>query len=111
MSYPERPHFQQPFTRPAGHSVNVIEQDTPDHILSCQWTIAACPVGFRLERPEFGWPFPTFQPLPVDYAALVDALKTFEPRAPDITAAEAEDLVLGAETILIRTKVESDGND
>jgi len=41
----------------------------------------------------------------------VDALKTFEPRAPDITAAEAEDLVLGAETILIRTKVESDGND
>ena len=113
MSYPDRPHFQQPFTRPAGtHGVNVIEQDTSDHILSCQWTIASCPVGFRDERPEFGWAFPTFQPLPVDYAALVDALKTFEPRAPNVTAAEAEDLVLGTETILITTKVEtSDGDD
>ena len=65
----------------------------------------------RAARVQAGQAFPIVQPLPVDYAALVDALKTFEPRAPDITAAEAEDQVLGTETILITTKVEPDGSD
>ena len=107
----ERPHFQQPFTRPAGRGVNVVEQDTADHILSCQWTIAACPVGFRNDRPEFGWSFPVFQQLPVQFDALVDALRTFEPRAPDITASEAEDLVSGNVTIFFQSRVETDDGD
>jgi phage baseplate assembly protein W len=94
-----------------GTPVMVVEQDTADHILSCQSVIASCPVGFRNDRPEFGWAFPVFQQLPIQYDALVDALRTFEPRAPDITATEAEDLVVGSETILIQSRVETDDGD
>jgi phage baseplate assembly protein W len=75
----ERPHFSYPFSRgPTG--VNVVEQDTPEHIASCENVIVRCPLGFREERPDFGWPFPEFATLPIDTAGLTNALREFEPR-------------------------------
>ena len=73
------PHFAYPFTRTGG-AVNVVEQDSPEHIGACENVIVRCPLGFRLERPEFGWPFPEFRQIPLDLHPLLEALSRFEPR-------------------------------
>lgn len=77
---PELPHFAYPFRRGSNGKVLVVEQDTEEHIGSCENVIVRCPVGFRDDRPEFGWPFPEFENIPVGTQALEDALRTFEPR-------------------------------
>lgn len=73
------PHFAFPFVR-AGKKVAVVEQDTVEHVMACENVIVRCPLGFRQERPEFGWPWPTFQAIPVDLVQLETALRRFEPR-------------------------------
>jgi len=75
----ETPHFAYPFEL-NGDSVNVVEQDTAEHVLACENVIVRCPVGFRQERPEFGWEFPEFRQT-VDPAVLEEALRRFEPRS------------------------------
>lgn len=77
----DRPHFAYPFQRGTNGRVNVVEQDTVEHVNSCCNLILRCPFGFRDDRPEFGWPFPEFVNIPVDTKALTDALQEFEPRA------------------------------
>jgi hypothetical protein len=78
----ERPHFDFPFRRdPETSKVVVVEQDTPEHILACENMIVRCPLGFREERPEFGWPFPTFGNAPLNVGQLESALRKFEPRS------------------------------
>lgn len=90
----DRPHWGWPFVRSGTGGIPVVEQDTVEHVNACVNVIIRCPVGFRQERPEFGWAFPEFQTLPLDLGPLEDALTRFEPRAtPDIVqyadAAEA----------------------
>lgn len=80
MPHVERPHFAHPFGRDAAGRVNVVEQDTAEHVMACENVIVRCPTGFREERPEFGWPFPEFGTTPVDTGPLEDALRRFEPR-------------------------------
>lgn len=74
------PHFAYPFQRGANGKVNVVEQDTPEHVMTCEHMIVRCPLGWREDRPEFGWPFPEFHPAPVNTEALEEALRRFEPR-------------------------------
>lgn len=76
----ERPHFAYPFQRGPSGKVNIVEQDTAEHIICCENVIVRCPLGWRLERPEFGWQFPEFYPVPVPTSALETALQRFEPR-------------------------------
>lgn len=77
----ETPHIRFPFERgDNGRSVKVVEQDTEEHVMSCENVIVRCPLGFRPERPEFGWPFPEFNTIPLNLEPLRDALATFEPR-------------------------------
>lgn len=74
------PHFAFPFQRgPDGH-VEVVEQDTQEHVMACEQVILACPIGFRQEKPEFGWPMPTFRTAPLDLNGLAAALSRWEPR-------------------------------
>ena len=75
------PHFKFPFERGTDGKVGVVEQDTDEHVMSCENVIVRCPVGFRVERPEFGWAFPEFHNAPIDTAALEAALQRFEPRS------------------------------
>jgi phage baseplate assembly protein W len=89
----DRPHFGFPFQRGSNGKIAVVEQDTIEHINACCQVIARCPVGHRLERPEFGWQFPEFKNAPVDPAPLVDAIRRFEPRASSVTAREFADMV------------------
>jgi phage baseplate assembly protein W len=86
MAALENPHLGHPYVRGS-----YVEQDSPEHILACQARIVACPVGFRVERPEFGWPFPTYNTAPLNLDALTAALRRFEPRAPTATGQEWAD--------------------
>jgi phage baseplate assembly protein W len=74
------PHFVFPFRRGANGHVNVVEQDTIAHIMSCETVIAYCPLGARQERPEFGWDWPIYNAWPINTTSLEQALATFEPR-------------------------------
>jgi phage baseplate assembly protein W len=78
----EFPHFAFPFQRGPD---NVVEQDTPEHVLGCLLTIAHCPVGFRLERPDFGIPWMEYRTQIDPSSSVEDALLELEPRA-DMTA-------------------------
>jgi hypothetical protein len=84
------PHFSFPFQRGADGKVEVVEQDSPEHIMSCEHVIVRCPLGFRFERPEFGWPMPLFGTAPLDPAGLEAALRKFGPRS-DVRASEWAD--------------------
>jgi phage baseplate assembly protein W len=78
---PERPHFSYPFQRGQDGKVGVVEQDTAEHIMACEQVIIRCPLGFRQERPEFGWAFPEFHSVPLNLGPLEVALRRFEPRS------------------------------
>ena len=54
-----------------------MEQNTDEHELSRCRLVIACPVGWRSERPEFGWRFPTFRGAPLDTTSLAYALHQF----------------------------------
>lgn len=87
----ERPHFAFPFARGANGKVNVVEQDSPEHIMACENVIARCPLRARVERPDFGWRWPYMRALPLDTTDLIAALKRFEPRS-EPTAESAQEL-------------------
>lgn len=84
----ENPHFSFPFRRGLNGKVAVVEQDAPDHVLSCENVIVRCPIGFRLERPEFGWDFPEFRNV-MDLRELASALERWEPRG-SVTVGERD---------------------
>ena len=100
----DRPHKRQPWAHGS-----YVEQDTPEHILSCQYTIAACAVGQRQERPEFGWAMPFMRTMPVSFAGLVAALKQFEPRAANVTETQAESVY--GEVVQVQSEVATQSVD
>jgi phage baseplate assembly protein W len=75
------PHFAHPFERGDDGNVKVVEQGTPEHVMSQVEILVLCPVGFRYERPDFGWPWPLFQNAPLDLKALEAAIARFVPDA------------------------------
>jgi phage baseplate assembly protein W len=97
------PHFAFPFVRGPGGRVNVVEQDTDEHVMACENVIVRCPVGFRDERPEFGIPWPDFKNAPLDVGGIEEALQRFEPRSR-ATAADYAD-VIDAATQTVRVEV------
>ena len=74
------PHFSFPF-RIEGDHVAVEEQNDQAEVLSCVNVIARCPLGFRDERPDYGWPWPEFHTIPIDPTDLEAAIARLEPRA------------------------------
>jgi phage baseplate assembly protein W len=86
------PRFAFPFARGANGTINAVEQDSEEHIHACAMNVVSCPVGYRHEMPEFGWPFPEFRPAPLDTSELTDALRRWEPRARP-TAYESADII------------------
>jgi phage baseplate assembly protein W len=81
MSYPDLPHLSFPFQRdPVSGVVQVVEQDTVEHVMSCELVIVHYPLGARTDRPEFGWAWPELEGAPLNLASLEQALGQFEPR-------------------------------
>ena len=90
----DRPHFAFPFQRDGVYGILTVEQGTTEHVDACCQMIIRCPLGFREDRPDFGWPWPEFNTTPIELGPLQEALSRLEPRAvPDVTqyqdAAEA----------------------
>lgn len=98
----DRPHFAFPFARGS-----YVEQDTTDHVMSCENVIVRCPLGFRDDRPEFGIPWPEFAGAPIDPADITAALRRLEPRGQS-TGREYAD-VADASVRTLQIDVEVDG--
>lgn len=43
------------------------------------FVVANCPLGYREERPEFGWEWPDMKLMPIDATSLLNALTVFVP--------------------------------
>jgi phage baseplate assembly protein W len=88
VSYPDFPHLAFPFQRtPDGSAIAVNEQGAVEEIMACEMVIVSYPVGFREDRPEFGWAWPDLAQAPISASSIEQALKEFEPRGPvEITA-------------------------
>jgi phage baseplate assembly protein W len=96
------PHFAFPFQRSGSRgTVNVVEQDAEEHVMACENMIVRCPVGFRADRPEFGWPFPEFRTVPIAVDELEDALRTFEPRGSGDATAWVDEADLASQHISV----------
>jgi phage baseplate assembly protein W len=76
----DRPHFAFPFTRGADGRVRCVEQDSDEHVMSCVNVIVRCPAGFRLDRPDFGIPWPEYRTT-FDASELDAAVSRLEPRS------------------------------
>ena len=82
MPTPLRPHFSFPFGRSAdGTTINTVEEGSVEQIMTNVQMIARCPVGYRLDRPEFGWAWPDLAVMPIDTDLFLNAINRFEPRA------------------------------
>lgn len=81
----EVPHFALPFrfeTDPTGEAhAAVNEQDSPDDIADCVQAILMCPLGFRLELPDFGVRDQTFGSPGANLDDIQAAISLYEPRA------------------------------
>jgi hypothetical protein len=66
----EIPHMKHPVTRG-----QYVEQATVEHVESRATGLLVCPIGFRLDRPSFGIPWPHMQSLPLDPQPIINALK------------------------------------
>lgn len=74
------PHLSYPFTFGANGHANVLEQDFLPEVANCCQVVLKCPVGMRIELPEFGSGDQTFTQTP-DVDAIVASLQRWEPRA------------------------------
>ena len=92
---PEHPHFAWPFQRGNGGKINVVEQDTTEHIVGQQFAVICTPLGYRPSRPDFGWEWPEFQTLPLNLGDLREAISRLVPDA-DVDAQEWADQVTQA---------------
>lgn len=101
----DTPHLAYPFTRAATGKINVVEQDSDEHVMSCENVIVRCPQGFRIERPEFGWPFPEFHNIPLELGPLQDALRQFEPRGTAHVTQWADEAELATQHVLVEVEV------
>lgn len=107
MSYLARPHLRFPFQRVGGR-VNVVEQDDPEHVMSCNLVIVRCPLGFRDDRPEFGWPWPELGNAPIDLGPLRQALEQFEPRNERLDMTQFYDAINAAIRVQVDAAIESE---
>lgn len=85
------PHFALPFRFANGAAV-VVEQDTTDEILTCELAILLCPVGFRVELPDFGIADPTFSQGVPDVSVIAAALTQWEPRSQEVVSGQLDAL-------------------
>jgi hypothetical protein len=74
------PHFALPF-RFATPQCATSEQDSIEEIADCVLAVLLCPLGYRVELPDFGIPDPVFSSPNVDTGDLRVAIETWEPRA------------------------------
>lgn len=74
------PHLALPLRFESG-ALALTEQDSLDDIQDKVETLIRCPLGFRDELPEFGWPQQTFDTAPLDVSANQSLIDEWVPDA------------------------------
>jgi len=101
------PHFSYPF-RFASPQAAVSEQDSIDEIADCCLAILLCPLGYRVELPDFGLIDPTFSSPGPDVDLIRQAVELWEPRASlvvDENPDQWDELLAHVETLVsVRTE-------
>jgi phage baseplate assembly protein W len=83
----DNPHWGFPFTRGL-----YVEQDTVEHVVACEARVVSTPIGSRVEKPEFGIPWPMFDNIPIDLGGISAAMQKWEPRG-DANPSQYTDLI------------------
>jgi phage baseplate assembly protein W len=100
------PHFSLPFrfvTDPTGTAhAAVNEQDSPSDIADCVQAILMCPLGFRLELPDFGVRDQTFGSPGADIDEIQAAIALYEPRADVLIESDPSQLSQLIDNVHIR---------
>ena len=113
MPLPSRPHFSFPFTLTAKGS-KTVEQGSTEDIMAQAQVVAYCPLGYRQDRPEFGWPWPDLSLMPIDTSPLEDALNRFlNPQAQaevQIDPAALANAALGIQNIYVNINIPTGGD-
>jgi len=84
------PHFSYPFR--FGPQAAVSEQDSLDEIADCVLVTVLCPLGFRVELPEFGLEDMTFSMPSPDLEELRSQVEFWEPRATAVFDTQLDSL-------------------
>jgi phage baseplate assembly protein W len=101
------PHFSLPF-RFGGPPAAVSEQDSVEEIADCCMAILLCPLGYRVELPEFGLPPQTFSTPRPDRDEIRGALEQWEARAATLLTHQplSEDQLLARIEALVWVRTE-----
>lgn len=87
--------------RISGTTLATVEQDDPDDVAQCVYSVARTELGTRLERREFGVTSPLFRQGGADLSEIQAACERWEPRAAIETSQDLVD-----QMDLIRVEVE-----
>ncbi len=98
MSQLEAPQPSSPFTI-GREGLSVVEQGSPEGIVSNIRNVAVCPQGFRDDLPEFGLPLTLNSYYPLDPEIVEEAILRWEPEAD--FSIEAQRTAIGEATVLI----------
>jgi hypothetical protein len=74
------PHLALPLRITGDHFVSV-QQDTLDELVTAVAAIVTFPLGYRVERPDFGITPPELGDRPLDTLDVEQAVEAYEPRA------------------------------
>jgi phage baseplate assembly protein W len=101
------PHFSYPF-RFGGPQAAVTEQDSLEEIADCCTTILLCPLGYRVELPEFGLPPQVFSTPGPDRDEIRGALAQWEERAATLLSQDPQtaDALLARLEVLVWVRTE-----
>ena len=105
----EPPHFSSPFAFGPGGVVNVIEQDTVEHVATCVTNIASCTIGQVTPLPDLGISDLTASTVPVDTARLVAEISDQEPRAQLMATESGSPLDVTVRTIQLTVATQGEG--
>jgi phage baseplate assembly protein W len=105
----EIPHIVAPFAlnRLTGKP-GIADQDSPLDVASCVVNIVSCPKGAHPTDPDFGIDPLLFQTVPIDTAAIIDAVQQQEPRLRALAVEQQLSLVDYSVTLALTGDIASD---
>ncbi len=87
------PQFSLPLRLDGNGDFAVNEQDSLDEITDCVQAIVRYPLGYRIEKPDFGVPEQEFQQGGADAQTIRRQIDKWEPRARETVGATLDELV------------------
>lgn len=104
------PHLSLPLRISADRFVTV-QQDTVDELVCCVGTITLFPLGYRVERPDFGIVPMELDTRPLPIVDVEQAVEAWEPRAiVRVTEAPYDHLDPGADRLRVEVSLTREGD-